>query len=55
MHDANNANKRPLRKQIRDFFHKVAGVGQAWESLAGVSGGHFLKPAPKQAMGNVEV
>jgi hypothetical protein len=32
--------------------HSVV-VGQAWDRFAGVSGGHFLKQAPKQAMGNV--
>jgi hypothetical protein len=32
--------------------HSVV-VGQAWDSCVGVSGGHFLKPAPKQAMCNV--
>jgi hypothetical protein len=49
---------RSLLAQIIEYHdatkhrHSVV-VGQAWESLAGVSGGHFLKPAPKQAMGNV--
>jgi hypothetical protein len=46
---------RSLLAQIIEYHdatkhrHSVV-VGQAWESYAGVSGGHFLKPAPKQAM-----
>ena len=49
---------RPLLAQIIEYHdatkhrHSVV-VGQAWEGYAGVSGGHFLKQAPKQAMCNV--
>jgi hypothetical protein len=49
---------RTLLAQIIEYHdatkhrHSVV-VGQAWERYAGVSGGHFLKQAPKQAMGDV--
>jgi hypothetical protein len=49
---------RSLLAQIIEYHdatkhrHSVV-VGEAWEPCAGVSGGHFLKPAPKQAMGNI--
>jgi hypothetical protein len=49
---------RPLLAQIIEYHdatkhrHSVV-VGQAWEGYAGVSRGHFLKQAPKQAMCNV--
>ena len=52
------STNRPLLTEIIEYHdatkhrHSVV-VGQAWESYAGVSGGHFLKPAPKQAMGNI--
>lgn len=49
---------RCLITQIIDYHDTTkhrhsAVIGQAWDSYAGVSGGHFLKQSPKQAMGNV--
>ena len=52
------AANRSLLAQIIEYHdatkhrHSVV-VGQAWDSYACVTGGHLLKPAPKQAMGNV--
>jgi hypothetical protein len=49
---------RPLLAQIIEYHDATkhrhsAAVGQAWDRYASASGGHLLKPAPKQAMGNV--
>ena len=48
---------RTLLTQIIEYHdatkhrHSVV-VGQAWDNTIGVTGGHFVKLAPKQAMGN---